>query len=90
MAILSLDIPDEFISKALTYIPLHLSYQDEVPDEETGELIPNPESKVDRIKRELRDQLRIMYKAGKVTAAQTPLDQVRIEADEESEAITVS
>jgi len=94
MAILSLEIPDEFVPSALTYIPLYLKYQDEVVDEDPEsptyqELVPNPISKVARVKLELVEILKEMYKAGKVMAANVDLEQVRIDADTESSGITI-
>jgi len=77
MAILSLEIPDEFVPSALTYIPLYLGCGG------------TTEEKTDCIKMALLKSLREMYTAGKVMDANIDLVQVRVDADVESAVMAI-
>ena len=68
MASFTITIPNDKLETIINNIALQLNYQNEIEDPDTGEMVQNPESKVDFAKRAVKDYIRNLNKAGAVKA----------------------
>ena len=91
MASFTLEIPNDVVGRVVDGIAYQHKYQDELTDPDTGDTIPNPETKAAYSKRMLKRWVRENVKAWEATqAAQTAASGAANDADSATDGITVT
>jgi hypothetical protein len=89
MATITITWPDDNLMQDVEDAALYLNYQDEIIDSGTGELIPNPVSKVRTIKESLLNYLQQLVISGAAMQAEIDRQQYTAIAKLRTDEITI-
>jgi len=83
MAQIVIEIPDAKAQEALLRISTALDYEENIYDDDTASIIPNPETRAQFVKRRIVDHLKSLARTGYRIAGQQTLEDQSTQSTEE-------